>query len=175
MWLALAKLENYEEAKNVLNNAITTVPTDHLIWMSAAKLEEAQGNFQKVNDIVKRAFKKLTKIGVKLSRKVWLEETIQCELSGSPLVAQAIVKELMTYQLTDKDEKQKRLEWLANVDYCSENDAVESSRFILDLALELFPQKKKLWNKYIEVEQSKGTQTSQCEILQRASQKCDHF
>jgi pre-mRNA-processing factor 6 len=28
LWLALAKLENYENAKQVLNNAISIIPTD---------------------------------------------------------------------------------------------------------------------------------------------------
>ena len=44
LWLALAKLETYENARTVLNEAREAVPTDHTIWVNAAKLEEAQGN-----------------------------------------------------------------------------------------------------------------------------------
>ena len=41
LWLALAKLESYENARAVLNEAREAVPTDHTIWVNAAKLEEA--------------------------------------------------------------------------------------------------------------------------------------
>jgi pre-mRNA-processing factor 6 len=39
--LALAKLETYENARTVLNRARDAIPTDHTIWVAAAKLEEA--------------------------------------------------------------------------------------------------------------------------------------
>ena len=41
LWLALAKLETYENARTVLNQAREQMPTDHTIWITAAKLEEA--------------------------------------------------------------------------------------------------------------------------------------
>lgn len=43
MWLALAKLESYDNAKKVLNKARKALPTDHSLWIAAAKLEEAEG------------------------------------------------------------------------------------------------------------------------------------
>lgn len=42
LWLALARLESYENARKVLNKARQAVPTDASIWITAAKLEEAQ-------------------------------------------------------------------------------------------------------------------------------------
>ena len=41
LWLALAKLETYENARTVLNKAREHLPTEHAIWINAAKLEEA--------------------------------------------------------------------------------------------------------------------------------------
>ena len=41
LWLALAKLETYENAQIVLSNAGSALPTDYVIWINAAKLEEA--------------------------------------------------------------------------------------------------------------------------------------
>jgi pre-mRNA-processing factor 6 len=41
LWLALAKLETYDNARVVLNKAREKLPTDHTIWVNAAKLEEA--------------------------------------------------------------------------------------------------------------------------------------
>lgn len=43
MWLALAKLETYENAKKVLNKARKFLPTDYSLWIAASKLEEAEG------------------------------------------------------------------------------------------------------------------------------------
>ncbi len=42
LWLALARLESYANARVVLNRARQAVPTDVSIWITAAKLEEAQ-------------------------------------------------------------------------------------------------------------------------------------
>jgi hypothetical protein len=42
LWLALARLESYASARVVLNRARQAVPTDASIWITAAKLEEAQ-------------------------------------------------------------------------------------------------------------------------------------
>jgi len=41
MWLALAKLESYQEARKVLNAASNANPHSVQIYIAAAKLEEA--------------------------------------------------------------------------------------------------------------------------------------
>jgi hypothetical protein len=38
LWLALARLSSYENARKVLNKARTAIPTEPLIWITAAKL-----------------------------------------------------------------------------------------------------------------------------------------
>jgi pre-mRNA-processing factor 6 len=54
LWLALARLETYENARKVLNKAREHIPTDRQIWITAAKLEEANGNTNMVDKIVER-------------------------------------------------------------------------------------------------------------------------
>lgn len=54
LWLALAKLENYDNARKVLNKARECIPTDRKIWITAAKLEEANGNRNNVTKIIDR-------------------------------------------------------------------------------------------------------------------------
>ena len=54
LWLALARLENYENARKVLNKARENIPTDRQIWISAAKLEEANDNHNMVEKIIDR-------------------------------------------------------------------------------------------------------------------------
>ena len=54
LWLALARLETYDNARKVLNKARESIPTDRQIWITAAKLEEAHGETHMVNKIVER-------------------------------------------------------------------------------------------------------------------------
>ena len=54
LWLALARLETYENARKVLNKARENIPTDRQIWITAAKLEEAHGNTHMVDKIIER-------------------------------------------------------------------------------------------------------------------------
>jgi pre-mRNA-processing factor 6 len=59
LWLALAKLENYERAKAVLNRARDANPTEYTIYVAAAKLEEAQANTSLVQKIIHKAIRNL--------------------------------------------------------------------------------------------------------------------
>ena len=52
LWLALARLETYENARRVLNKARENIPTDRQIWIMAAKLEEANENFLMVDRLI---------------------------------------------------------------------------------------------------------------------------
>ena len=38
LWLALARLSSYENARKVLNRARQAIPTERAIWITAAKL-----------------------------------------------------------------------------------------------------------------------------------------
>lgn len=70
LWLALAKLETYENAKKVLNKARQAVPTDTSVWVTAAKLEEAQGNLKMVYKIISRGIESLRANGVVIDRSI---------------------------------------------------------------------------------------------------------
>ena len=58
-WLALSRLETYQKARQVLNKARETIPTEPQIWITAAKLEEANGNIELVDRIVEKAIRSL--------------------------------------------------------------------------------------------------------------------
>jgi pre-mRNA-processing factor 6 len=47
-----------------LNSAREFLPTDHTIYISAAKLDEAYGNDAQVDKIIERAIKRLTRHNV---------------------------------------------------------------------------------------------------------------
>jgi pre-mRNA-processing factor 6 len=69
----LARLETYENARKVLNKARENIPTDRHIWITAAKLEEANGNTQMVEKIIDRAITSLRANGVEINREQWIQ------------------------------------------------------------------------------------------------------
>lgn len=72
LWLALARLETYENGRKVLNRARDNIPTDRQIWITAAKLEEANGNIKMVDKIVERGRENL-------NREIcWLDAVWSC-------------------------------------------------------------------------------------------------
>ena len=73
LWLALARLERYDLARKVLNNARKAIPTEPTIWISAAKLEEAQGNQGMVQIIIDRGILSLKANSVIIDRDYWLK------------------------------------------------------------------------------------------------------
>lgn len=48
------------------------IPTEPLMWITAAKLEEAQGNVDNIDNIITRAMKALNKEKVREAREVTL-------------------------------------------------------------------------------------------------------
>ena len=73
LWLALARLEKYDNARKVLNRARQAIPTEPAIWISAAKLEEAQGNHAMVQKIIDRGISSLKANSVVINRDYWLK------------------------------------------------------------------------------------------------------
>lgn len=71
LWLALSKLETYENSRKVLNKAREHIPTERQIWVTAAKLEEANGNEKIVTKIIDRAIASLSANGVEINKPFW--------------------------------------------------------------------------------------------------------
>ena len=100
MWLALARLETYQQARKVLNTARETIPTEPQIWITAAKLEEANGNPDVVEKVIEKAIKSLALHQVELERERWLALAEEAERGGAARTAQAIVQQTLTLTLT---------------------------------------------------------------------------
>lgn len=71
--------------EQVLNKARENIPTDRQIWITAAKLEEANGNVQMVDRIIERSVKTLAANGVEIHRDHWLKEAVDAEKSQAVL------------------------------------------------------------------------------------------
>ena len=183
LWLALAKLETYENARIVLNKAREHLPTDHTIWINAAKLEEAQGNTQQVEKIVSRAIKKLSTHGIKINRDQWMQEAVTAEESGSIITCRSIIKETMTYGIdeltvTDLSEKDRikamKRVWNENAEVCVNKGSIETARAIYFNAINMHPMKKSLWFNAIKLEEEHGGKHNLTDILKRAKDHTKH-
>ena len=78
LWLALARLERYEGAKKVLKRARTKLSKEPAIWITAAKLEEANGNTAKVGEIIERGIQALQGQRLVIDREDWMKEAEGC-------------------------------------------------------------------------------------------------
>lgn len=75
--MALARLERYDNARKVLNKARFAIPTEPAIWISAAKLEEVQGNQAMVQKLIERGIASLKANSVVIDRDYWLKVCIR--------------------------------------------------------------------------------------------------
>jgi len=167
LYLWLAKLESeFEASKNVLNKAITNVPSDHVIWIAAAQLQEENGHEKECASLVKRAIKKLAKSGVLISREQWMEEAVKSEKSARPITAKALISETLNSGLESRlqyftDElakgKEKRRIWIEETDRLKTMGGLVCARALISAATSLFPLKKKVWQASIDLESQVGT------------------
>lgn len=100
-----------------MNKARQNIPTDRGIWITAAKLEEAQGNHQMVDKIIERAISSLTANGVELNRDHWLADAIECDKAQSYMTCRAIIKNMIGHGLEDEERKDT---WLEDAENCSQ-------------------------------------------------------
>ena len=110
MWLALARLETYTNARAVLNKARENIPTNRKIWISASRLEEAHENFKMVPKIIDRgrfelslcsytsisvamvtAIGSLQANGVEINREQWIKDAEECDKTRGVHTAQVIM------------------------------------------------------------------------------------
>ena len=143
LWLALARLETYEKARQVLNKARKNIPTERNIWIAAAQLEEQNARNNETSDpnLVKKLPKMLEKIcfkaienlkinGVEINRDLWFTEAKKCERAQFSYVCQAIIKNIISTGIDEQDEVHT---WLEDIKDCL-NDEQPVKGFFLQAA-----------------------------------------
>eukprot|EP01006_Ploeotia_vitrea_P053379 TRINITY_DN67781_c5_g4_i1.p1 TRINITY_DN67781_c5_g4~~TRINITY_DN67781_c5_g4_i1.p1 ORF type:complete len:953 (+),score=126.03 TRINITY_DN67781_c5_g4_i1:56-2914(+) len=167
LWLALAKLEVYKNAKAVLNRARQANPTEPLIWIAAAQLEEANQNFAAVETIVSRAVK--TMAGNQVTREQWLTYAEGAEKADHLVTCKQIVTAAVGLDLDDSEKKHT---WIADAEKCLANECVETARAIYAHALKEFSNKKGLWLRAAHLEKQHGTPQKLDDLLKEAVKYC---
>ncbi|EDQ91448.1 uncharacterized protein MONBRDRAFT_14895 [Monosiga brevicollis MX1] len=169
LWLALAHLETYDNARKVLNKARKAVPTDRQIWIAAARLEETAKKFENVERVVATGIKSLQANGVEINRDHWLEEAQRCDLAGSPITAQAIVRAVIGYGIEDEDRKET---WIDDAKNFVNHEAFNCARAVYAQALAVYKVDDELWLEAAFFEKEHGTRVSLEEHLQAAVRHC---
>uniref|UniRef100_A0A0E0JGQ7 PRP1 splicing factor N-terminal domain-containing protein n=1 Tax=Oryza punctata TaxID=4537 RepID=A0A0E0JGQ7_ORYPU len=163
--LRKARLESYDQAKKVLSKAKEKLPKEPAIWIMAAKLEEANGNTESVNKVIKRSIKTLQREGLGIDREAWLKEAEAAERARSMMTCQAIVKNTIGIGVDDEDRKRT---WVADAEECKKRGSIETARAIYAHALSVFVSKKSIWLKAAQLEKSQGTKESLYILLSKA-------
>lgn len=169
MWLALAKLETFENAKKVLNKAIKKIPTEKAIWIAAAQLQEANGNLEGAQTVIRKAVKSLASQGVHIDRDQWIKEAETCEQAGSVVTCRAVVAETIGQDIDKEDLKST---WCEDADNAIARGSIETARAIYDHACTTFPGKKSLWLRRARMEKRSGDKDTIKAVLSKAVRYC---
>jgi pre-mRNA-processing factor 6 len=143
LWLALARLEDYQEARKVLNNARKKVPSEPQIWFTAAKLEEANSNVQNVAKILERAMRQFSDMKLKVSddRDFWQEQAANAEKEGYLGVCAGLIEVSADVNLLPHE---RRRVWEAEAESLIERSAYHCARTVYQCLIKHYPTKKKV-------------------------------
>jgi len=171
LWLALARLEDYSNAKKVLNDARKKVPSEPQIWFTAAKLEEANGNGQNVSKILERSMRQFTDMRLKIAddRDFWHQQAEDAERAGYPGVAEGLVRVSMDVNVIPSE---RRRIWEAEAEALLDRGAVHCARTIYACLLQILNTKKKIWMAAAQLEKKHGTPEALDVLLKKATTMC---
>eukprot|EP01063_Lacrimia_lanifica_P036111 TRINITY_DN7076_c2_g1_i1.p1 TRINITY_DN7076_c2_g1~~TRINITY_DN7076_c2_g1_i1.p1 ORF type:complete len:951 (+),score=426.77 TRINITY_DN7076_c2_g1_i1:62-2854(+) len=167
LWLTLAKLESYENARAVLTTATQRHRTDPAVWVAAAQLEESVGKTESMERIIRKAVKSLSP--GHCTRESWIDVAKESEATGYTGCSQAVVFNAIGLDL---EMDQREHVWTEDAERCLHSGHVKTARAIFAHALQCYPQRDALWAKAADVEKKHGTY-EECEaILRESVQHC---
>jgi pre-mRNA-processing factor 6 len=154
LWLALARLEPFEQAKAVLNKAGAANLTSVELRIAAAHLVEKEGGSDEaIDSTVISAVQKLRSRGVLFTREQWLTEAEQSEEVGMPRTCNAIIKSTISMDVEPQDQLST---WLADIDMVQSRSRITTARAIAAYMLKVSPDRADVWEKAIEIEEESG-------------------
>ena len=107
LWLALAQLQPYEEARANLTRAREKLPSEPSIWLTAAKLEEANSHLDMVPKIIEKCLHWFSQQQIKVAgdRDHWLKEAETAESEKFLRVAEALISVSISIGVHTSDRK----------------------------------------------------------------------
>ncbi|KAL1586090.1 hypothetical protein WHR41_04790 [Cladosporium halotolerans] len=170
LWLALARLEEPDQAQKVLNKARQAIPASFEIWVAAARLQEQVGKSEMVGRVMDRAVKALTKVSAMLKREEWITQAEICEDEGAKQTCQAIIQETLGWTL-DEDDDRKQI-WLDDAKASIGRGKFETARAIYSYAIRVFYNRKSVYLAAADLERNHGTKAALWQVLEKAVEAC---
>ncbi|RPA99246.1 hypothetical protein L873DRAFT_1908124 [Choiromyces venosus 120613-1] len=152
LWLTQACLETFKNTQ-LLSKACKVIPTSPEIWIIAARLQEQQGNANKIN-IMKPGIQVLAWVEAMSSHENRMKDVERCEGEGKVKACQAFIWETLGWQLEDGkkiwiDDAELDMSRVkvSGVPPCTwKNHGMKEALYnILGKALEASPQSHALW------------------------------
>jgi pre-mRNA-processing factor 6 len=141
------------------------------VWITAAKLEEAQGSEAMPAKVIPRGIKSLVTNGVVIDRDWWLKEAEAAERGDPPMAAtcRAIVAEVVGVGVEEEDRQRT---WMADAEELERRGSVQTARAVYAAAAAAFPGQEAIWRRAAELEKAHGSPESLDAVLRRAVQYC---
>eukprot|EP00942_MAST-04A_sp_MAST-4A-sp1_P012091 g12091.t1 len=178
LWIHLASLSEFERARKVLNKARSNLPHEIQIYISAAHLEEKHNNFERVEKIIRKAYKTIKKLSSSESsmiNKIEMDLTKWLKLAESsekehdkPITAGSIIRASVGDINNNKVETpvdgggdgnkddQTTYNWLEMVDSFINNNAPKCGKALLGFILARKDNASDdMWVKAAEMEDNK--------------------
>ena len=157
-----------------LNRAVKAIPTEPVLYITAAKLQEAHGDISMVPKIISRAItKKLPENGVIIDRETWLKEAETAEKASPPMTetCRAIVAAVVDVAV---DERERKDTYHRDADEAARRGSVHTARAILQHACEVFPDSERSWRASAELEKANGALLAVCCVVHStaAARRC---
>lgn len=169
MWLALSRLESYENAKVILNKAREKLPTEARIWIAACQLEESQGKTANLDKLMSKAVKRLRKSNVVIPRSTWIKYALEAEDAAAPETCGSIIRATLGIGVEEMDRMRT---WVDDAGTCESSGHLAAARAILTFTLEKFPSEQWIWLKFVALERKHGTTEQLQEVLRKAVGNC---
>jgi len=151
-WISLARLETFENAQKVLNDARKKFPGEPRVWLAAAMLLEEKGDDAGVQRVAVKSVKAVEKDAV-IDRTAWIAKAEDAEAKGYPKVAEAVMQAALGLGVDPEDMMRT---WTNDAEAIEARGRVTCARAAHKLILTTFPDAEDAWVAWAAFERRKG-------------------
>ncbi|CAN6817149.1 unnamed protein product [Brassica oleracea] len=117
-------------------------PEEPVIWITVARLEEADGHTAMVWNTIEMCVETLQRGGVVIDREYWINAASACERGRYVVTCMAIIKNFIGIGVDEEDRKRT---WLADAEVSKKRGFIETARAILQEACGVIHSSEEIW------------------------------
>ncbi|CAF1702603.1 hypothetical protein HID58_052988 [Brassica napus] len=120
-------------------------PEEPVIWITVARLEEADGHTAMVWNTIEMCVETLQRGGVVIDREYWINAARVCERGRYVVTCKAIIKNFIGIGVDEEDRKRT---WLADAEMSKKRGFIETARAIYEHSLTAYaviPSSEEIW------------------------------